>query len=66
MPPQPPNPNAMPPVTPCVGICRLDPGGLCEGCRRSLDEIARWGTMSDDERRRWIREVRPSRPPALP
>ena len=24
--------------------------GLCRGCFRTLDEIARWGTMSDPER----------------
>jgi predicted Fe-S protein YdhL (DUF1289 family) len=24
---------------------------LCLGCRRTLDEIARWGEMGDDERR---------------
>ena len=23
--------------------------GLCRGCYRTLDEIARWGTMSDAE-----------------
>ncbi len=24
--------------------------GLCKGCYRTLDEIARWGSMSDAER----------------
>jgi predicted Fe-S protein YdhL (DUF1289 family) len=29
----------------------MDPDtGLCRGCARTLDEIARWGGMSDDER----------------
>jgi predicted Fe-S protein YdhL (DUF1289 family) len=38
--------------TPCLGICLIDPtDGLCAGCARSLDEIARWGAMSDAERR---------------
>jgi predicted Fe-S protein YdhL (DUF1289 family) len=26
--------------------------GLCAGCGRTLDEIARWGTMSEAERAR--------------
>ena len=52
------------PLTPCIGICRLDDSGYCVGCRRSLDEIARWGTMSDTERLRCMREVLPKRPPA--
>ena len=39
--------------TPCVKVCRMDPErGLCLGCARTLDEIARWGAMSDEERAR--------------
>lgn len=39
-------------VSPCISVCRMDgDGGLCQGCYRSLDEIAAWSTMSDDQRR---------------
>jgi hypothetical protein len=39
--------------TPCINVCVLEAAtGLCAGCGRSLDEIARWSTMSADERRR--------------
>jgi predicted Fe-S protein YdhL (DUF1289 family) len=38
--------------TPCIDICEMDGrSGLCAGCARSLDEIARWGEMSPEERR---------------
>lgn len=38
--------------TPCVKICRILEGGdLCHGCGRTLDEIARWTSMSPEERR---------------
>ncbi|MGZ5850804.1 MAG: DUF1289 domain-containing protein [Methyloceanibacter sp.] len=38
--------------TPCVNVCELDAhSGLCIGCARTLDEIARWGEMSVEERR---------------
>jgi len=38
--------------TPCVKLCVIDPvSGLCRGCRRTLDEIAAWGSMSERERR---------------
>ena len=58
-------PLVSPPVlTPCIGICRLDALGLCLGCRRNGEEIARWRDMGDDERRRWIDEILPTRPPA--
>ncbi|MFI5014183.1 MAG: DUF1289 domain-containing protein [Hyphomicrobiales bacterium] len=37
--------------TPCLGVCLIDPtDGLCAGCARSLDEIARWSAMGDAER----------------
>jgi predicted Fe-S protein YdhL (DUF1289 family) len=37
--------------SPCIAICRIDPAtGLCEGCVRTLDEIAGWGTMADHGR----------------
>jgi predicted Fe-S protein YdhL (DUF1289 family) len=37
--------------TSCVNICLLDDvTGLCVGCGRSIEEIARWSAMSDKER----------------
>ncbi len=36
----------------------MDPDrGLCLGCRRTLDEIARWAQMSDAERERILAEL---------
>jgi len=44
--------------TPCVKICQMDPRrNLCLGCKRTLDEIARWGAMSDQERDRILAEL---------
>lgn len=48
-------------LTPCIGICELDDAGLCEGCFRTGDEIARWSTMTDQERQRLMLEVLPQR-----
>ena len=53
-------------LTPCIGICTLDAQGLCDGCRRSGDEIARWMYMSDEERARLMHEVLPQRKPHEP
>lgn len=43
--------------SPCVSVCRMNASsGLCEGCARTLDEIARWSTMAEDDRRAvWAR-----------
>ncbi|HQC98447.1 MAG TPA: DUF1289 domain-containing protein [Aquabacterium sp.] len=35
-------------ASPCVSICRMDSAtGWCEGCLRTLDEIAAWGSLDD-------------------
>ncbi|WP_353182499.1 DUF1289 domain-containing protein [Bosea sp. (in: a-proteobacteria)] len=37
--------------TPCVKICIIDPASrLCEGCGRTLTEIAQWSRLSEAER----------------
>ncbi len=38
-------------VSPCINQCQMDPAsGLCLGCARTLDEIARWGTVTPAQR----------------
>ncbi|MDP3135080.1 MAG: YbaK/EbsC family protein [Burkholderiaceae bacterium] len=38
--------------SPCVSVCHMDPAsGLCEGCYRTLDEIAAWSTMNEPGKR---------------
>ena len=40
-------------LSPCIKVCVIDPAArLCKGCGRSLDEIARWGSMGEAERAR--------------
>jgi len=49
--------------TPCVKICEIDPeDGLCQGCRRSRHEIARWSSYTDSERRRIMQELKTRAP----
>jgi predicted Fe-S protein YdhL (DUF1289 family) len=44
--------------SPCIKVCQMDPArGLCTGCRRTLDEIARWSAMSDAERETVMAEL---------
>ncbi len=43
-------PDAIVP-SPCNNVCRIDGRtGWCEGCGRSLDEIAAWASLDDDEK----------------
>jgi predicted Fe-S protein YdhL (DUF1289 family) len=38
--------------TPCIKVCAMDARTrVCIGCGRTLEEIARWGTMNDGERK---------------
>ena len=44
--------------TPCVKVCTLDArAGLCLGCGRTVDEIARWTGMNAAERARVMAEL---------
>jgi len=44
--------------SPCVKICTLDAGsGLCLGCGRTIDEIARWSAMGAAERARVMADL---------
>ncbi|MFZ5540015.1 MAG: DUF1289 domain-containing protein [Pseudomonadota bacterium] len=46
------DPATTPVPSPCVSVCRMDARtGLCEGCYRTIDEIARWSALPDAERR---------------
>ena len=44
--------------SPCVKVCTLDArAGVCLGCGRTVDEIARWTLMSADDRKRIMAEL---------
>jgi predicted Fe-S protein YdhL (DUF1289 family) len=44
--------------SPCTKVCTLDArSGLCLGCGRTIDEIARWSAMSAAERARIMAEL---------
>lgn len=50
------------PDSPCTNLCVLDPAtGWCEGCARTLDEIARWSAMTAAEKWALLREIRARR-----
>lgn len=45
-----PPPEAIP--SPCVNVCKMDAAsGWCEGCLRTLDEIAGWSALDAAARR---------------
>ncbi|MCG2591429.1 DUF1289 domain-containing protein [Ramlibacter sp. XY19] len=44
--------DAGPVPSPCISVCRMSAEtGFCEGCFRTLEEIAAWGMQGDEERR---------------
>ncbi len=45
-------------ASPCTKVCTIDPRSqLCRGCGRTLDEIARWVSLGEDERARVMAEL---------
>jgi predicted Fe-S protein YdhL (DUF1289 family) len=44
--------------SPCTNVCRIDQrSGLCEGCRRTADEIARWPLATEAEQAAILAEL---------
>jgi len=51
--------------SPCISVCRMHAGsGWCEGCLRTLDEIASWSVL-DEEAKRAVWALLPQRRAAL-
>jgi predicted Fe-S protein YdhL (DUF1289 family) len=51
--------------SPCISVCKMHPSlGWCEGCGRSIDEIAAWGSLDDAARWR-VWKLLPARKQAL-
>lgn len=42
--------------SPCINVCRME-AGVCAGCLRTLDEIARWGNAGEGEKQRILAAV---------
>ncbi len=39
-------------TSPCISVCRMnEASGWCEGCLRTIDEIAVWSLLDDAEKR---------------
>ena len=52
---------APPAASPCTGVCRMHAAtGWCEGCLRTIGEIAGWGRF-DDAARHAVLERLPER-----
>ena len=37
-------------ASPCINVCTME-DGLCAGCFRTIDEIARWANSGDADKR---------------
>ncbi|NIO41358.1 MAG: DUF1289 domain-containing protein [Burkholderiales bacterium] len=45
-------------ASPCVNICQMNPDtGYCVGCLRTIDEIAEWLEMSNEEKRKVLNQL---------
>ena len=49
-------------ASPCISLCQMHPAtGWCQGCLRTLDEIAAWGGLDDAGRRGVLQQLRARR-----
>ncbi len=48
--------------SPCINICRMHAAtGWCEGCLRTIEEIATWSRLDDAARRLVLQRLSPRR-----
>jgi predicted Fe-S protein YdhL (DUF1289 family) len=53
--------------SPCINICTMDAAtGLCMGCMRTIDEIATWGSSTNDRKREVLQAIALRRQKAAP
>ena len=43
--------------SPCVNVCTIGKDRLCQGCRRSINEIANWSRLTARERKAVMAEL---------
>ena len=56
----------MPVASPCIQVCAMSQAtGLCQGCWRTLVEIAAWSMLSDADKRQVWRALRSRKQAAL-
>ena len=45
-------------ISPCIKVCQMDPQrGVCLGCCRTLDEIAHWSSMNEDDQVKVMKDL---------
>jgi predicted Fe-S protein YdhL (DUF1289 family) len=49
--------SSLPMVSPCRKICVIGGDGLCDGCGRTLAEVASWRSYSHEHRVQVMRRV---------
>jgi len=42
--------------SPCINVCTLE-DGVCTACNRTIEDITRWGAMTDAERKQRMAEL---------
>lgn len=49
-------------VSPCISVCVMDEqAGICQGCYRTLAEIATWSRISNEDRWDIVQQLRERR-----
>ncbi len=54
-------------ASPCIDVCAIDPRtGWCQGCLRTIDEIAAWGALDEATKREVLRSLPARRESLVP
>ena len=50
--------NAMSQISPCTKVCKINNGGFCVGCKRTLAEIRQWSKMNEIDRKKVMNQLK--------
>lgn len=43
--------------SPCISVCVIGRHNVCEGCYRTIEEIASWGSMTNQEKLEILEDI---------
>lgn len=46
-------------ISPCINVCKMNPtNSVCEGCKRTLEEISNWVYFTEEQRIKIMLELK--------
>lgn len=44
--------------SPCIGVCKYNQNFVCVGCKRSIEEIKKWSSITNSEKEKILKKIK--------